>query len=44
MPGETYIAVSYGRDYHDVAPLKGHVDSHGKNQLKVSVDMTLLND
>ena len=41
---DTYIAVAYGRDYRDVAPLKGHVDSHGINKLKVSVDMTVLND
>ena len=44
MVDDTYITVAYGRDYHDVSPLKGHVDSHGKNQLKVSVDMSVLND
>ena len=38
---DTYITVACGRDYHDVAPLKGQVDSHGQSQLKVSVDMTV---
>lgn len=40
MPGETYITVAYGCDYHDVAPLIGQVDVHGQSKLKVSVDMT----
>lgn len=43
MPGETYITVAYGRDYHDISPLKGLVDSQGHNQLKVNVDMSVLN-
>lgn len=42
MPGETYITLAYGRDYGDVAPLKGKVDSLGLNRLKVDVDLTAL--
>jgi transglutaminase-like putative cysteine protease len=42
MPGETYIRLAYGRDYTDVAPLKGQVDCQGQNQIKVSVDLTAL--
>ncbi len=42
MPGETYITLAYGRDYRDVAPLKGEVDNLGQNRLKVDVDLTEL--
>jgi len=42
MPGESYITLAYGRDYDDVAPLKGEVDTQGQNQLKVDVDVTAL--
>lgn len=42
MPDETYVRVAVGRDYHDVAPLKGQVDTRTQNRLIVSVDMTAL--
>jgi transglutaminase-like putative cysteine protease len=40
MPGESYVTLAHGRDYDDVAPLKGQTDSHGQHSLKVNVDMT----
>ena len=42
MPDESYITVAYGRDYHDVSPLKGQVDAQGQNKLKVNVDMSVI--
>ena len=42
MPGETYITLAYGRDYRDIAPLKGQTDNKGQNRLKVDVDLTAL--
>ena len=42
IPNEEYVVLGYGRDYHDIAPLKGVVRSSGGSQLKVSVDVTPL--
>lgn len=42
IPNEEYIVLGYGRDYHDIAPLKGVVRSSGGSQLKVSVDVAPL--
>jgi transglutaminase-like putative cysteine protease len=42
MPGEKYITLAYGRDYDDIAPLSGQVDSAGRNQLEVRVELTII--
>ncbi|HEY5687493.1 MAG TPA: transglutaminase family protein [Yeosuana sp.] len=39
IPKDQHITVSYGRDYYDVAPLKGVIYSNGRNSMKVSVDI-----
>lgn len=39
VPGERHITVAWGRDYGDVAPLKGVIFSSGKQKLDVSVDV-----
>jgi len=39
MPNEHHLRLASGRDYQDVAPLKGVVYGGGKHQLKVSVDV-----
>lgn len=39
MPGERHITVAWGRDYGDVAPLKGVMSGGGSHTLKVSVDV-----
>lgn len=39
MPTEQYIVVARGRDYSDVAPLKGVIYGGGKHTLDVSVDV-----
>ncbi|MFY7829333.1 MAG: transglutaminase family protein [Flectobacillus sp.] len=40
IPQERHIITAYGRDYSDVAPLKGVIFSSGGHQLSVSVDVT----
>lgn len=40
LPSYKHITVAYGRDYHDVAPLKGIVFGSGKQSLSVKVDVT----
>ena len=40
LPSYKHITVAYGRDYHDVAPLKGIVFGSGKQSLTVKVDVT----
>lgn len=40
--GETYITVAWGRDYGDVAPVKGVVMGGGVHQLSVMVDVAAL--
>jgi transglutaminase-like putative cysteine protease len=42
LPSYKHITVAYGRDYHDVAPLKGIVFSSGKQSLTVKVDVARL--
>jgi len=42
--GETYITVAWGRDYGDVAPVKGVVMGGGVHQLSVMVDVTTLQE
>ncbi len=39
LPSFQHIIVGYGRDYQDVAPLKGIVFSSGEQKLKVGVDV-----
>lgn len=40
LPSYKHITVAFGRDYHDVAPIKGIVFSSGKQNLTVKVDVT----
>ncbi|MGD2054923.1 MAG: transglutaminase family protein, partial [Gammaproteobacteria bacterium] len=43
IPAEQHITAAWGRDYADVAPLKGVIFGGGsKNKLKVSVDVERL--
>ncbi|MCB1877423.1 MAG: transglutaminase family protein [Chromatiales bacterium] len=42
MPSERHITVARGRDYSDVAPLKGVLFGGGENKLSVSVDVAPL--
>ena len=42
QPNESYITVAWGRDYGDVAPVKGVVMGGGQHQLTVSVDVASL--
>jgi transglutaminase-like putative cysteine protease len=42
MPDKKYITLAYGRDYDDIAPLSGQVDSAGRNQLDVRVELTII--
>lgn len=39
VPNYQHIILGYGRDYSDVVPLKGIVQSSGENYLSVSVDI-----
>ena len=39
IPAEQHITTGWGRDYADIAPLKGVILSSGKHHLKVSVDV-----
>jgi len=39
IPGDQYITIGWGREYADVAPLKGIILSSGSHALKVSVDV-----
>jgi len=42
LPSHNHITVAFGRDYHDVAPIKGIVFSSGKQNLTVKVDVVRL--
>jgi len=42
LPAFKHITIAYGRDYLDVAPIKGIVFSSGKQNLTVKVDVTRL--
>ena len=39
LPGESHITLAWGRDYSDVAPVKGVVMGGGVHTLKVTVDV-----
>ncbi|MDD2895181.1 MAG: transglutaminase family protein [Aliarcobacter sp.] len=43
IPNEEYIILGYGRDYLDISPLKGVVQSSGNSMLSVKVDVRVLN-
>lgn len=40
LPSHHHITVAYGRDYFDVAPIKGIIFSSGKQNIAVKVDVT----
>ena len=42
MPNEEYIILGYGRDYTDISPLKGVVQSSGNSLLSVKVNVKVL--
>jgi transglutaminase-like putative cysteine protease len=39
LPAEQHITIGWGRDYADIAPMKGVILSSGEHQLSVSVDV-----
>lgn len=39
LPSDNHITVAYGRDYFDVAPIKGIIFSSGKQNISVKVDV-----
>lgn len=39
LPSDKHITIAFGRDYHDVAPIKGVVFGSGKQTLDVKVDV-----
>lgn len=42
MPTDRHVVLGYGRDYYDIAPLKGVVRSSGDSRLSVMVDVRRL--
>ncbi len=40
LPADNHIIVAFGRDYFDVAPIKGIIFSSGTQQVDVKVDVT----
>ena len=42
LPGDQHITIGWGRDYADIAPMKGVILSSGSHGLKVSVDVKRL--
>jgi transglutaminase-like putative cysteine protease len=42
IPGDQHITIGWGRDYSDIAPMKGVILSSGSHGLSVSVDMRRL--
>ena len=44
IPNEEYIILGYGRDYLDISPLKGVVQSSGNSSLGVKVNVEILTD
>ena len=43
-PDEQYITIGWGRNYFDVVPLRGVIQSSHKHELEVSVDVTRLSE
>ncbi|BBM05605.1 hypothetical protein HAALTHF_25180n [Vreelandella aquamarina] len=44
VAGEQHPVLAWGRDYADVAPLKGVMNGGGDHQLEVEVDVMPLTD
>lgn len=44
LMNETYITLAWGRDYGDVAPVKGVVMGGGRHQLTVTVDVSRITE
>lgn len=44
LPNEEYIILGYGRDYLDISPLKGVVQSSGESKLSVRVNVQVLEE
>jgi transglutaminase-like putative cysteine protease len=42
LPGDQHITIGWGRDYADIAPMKGVILSSGSHELTVSVDVRRL--
>lgn len=42
LPGDQHVTIGWGRDYADIAPMKGIILSSGSHGLAVSVDMRRL--
>ena len=42
IPGDQHITIGWGRDYADIAPMKGIILSSGSHGLRVSVDVKRL--
>lgn len=44
IPNEEYIVLGQGKDYNDIAPLKGVVQSSGNSNLSVRVNVSVVED
>ncbi len=44
VPSTRHIAVAYGRDYHDVSPIRGVILGTGEHTLEVAVDVLALGE
>jgi transglutaminase-like putative cysteine protease len=44
LPNEEYIILGYGRDYLDISPLKGVVQSSGNSALSVKVNVKVIEE
>jgi len=44
QPGGQHVTVAWGRDYADVAPLKGVIFSSGTHEMQVAVDVERIAD
>ncbi len=44
LAGERHITIGWGRDFHDISPVKGVVLGGGASQLKVAVDVIPLGE
>jgi transglutaminase-like putative cysteine protease len=40
IPADNHVTVAFGRDYFDVAPIKGIIFSSGKQNIDVKVDVS----
>ena len=44
LPSSHHITVAFGRDYFDVAPIKGIIFSSGKQNIEVKVDVNRISN